>query len=58
MARDNIIITADDKLYNFILQMFASNDFNEKQMMKWGKKAAANKDCASATTYFTEIIKE
>ena len=58
MARDGIVITADDKLHHFILQMFASNCFDEKQMMEWEKKAAANKTWASATTYFKEIIKE
>ena len=38
--------------------MFASNCFDEKQMMDWEKKAAADKMWASATTYFKEIIKD
>ena len=44
LSRDGIVITADDKLYHFILQMFASNYFDEKQMMDWEKKAAADKN--------------
>jgi len=43
LARDNIVITADDKLHHFILQMFGSNCFDEKQMVDWVKKAATNK---------------
>jgi len=38
--------------------MFASNCFDEKQMMKWEKKAATDKTWDSATTYFKEIVKE
>ena len=58
LARDNIVITSDDKLHHFILQMFASNCFDEKQMMEWEKKATADKTWANATTYFKEIIRE
>ena len=38
--------------------MFASNCFDEKQMMDWEKKATADKTWANATTYFKEIIRE
>ena len=58
LARDNIVITADDKLHHFILQMFASNCFDEKQMMEWEKKPTADKNWANATNYFKEIIRE
>jgi len=38
--------------------MFASNCFDEKQMMEWEKKVATDKTWASTTTYFKEIIKK
>jgi len=58
LARDGIVITADKKLHHFILQMFASNCFDEKQMMEWEKKATADKTWANAIIYFKEIIRE
>ena len=38
--------------------MFASNCFDEKQIMEGEKKATAGKTWANATTYFKEIIRE
>ena len=58
LARDDIVITAEDKLQHFILQMFASNCFDEKQMMEWEKKPQADKTWANATDYFKEIVRE
>jgi len=58
LARDGIVITAEDKLQHFILQMYASNCFDEKQMMEWEKKPTADKTWANATNYFKEIIRE
>ena len=58
LARDGIVITAEDKLQHFILQMYASNCFDEKQMMEWEKKAQADKTWANATSYFKDIIRE
>ena len=58
LARDGIVITAEDKLQHFILQMYASNCFDEKQMMEWEKKPTADKTWANATSYFKEIIRE
>ena len=58
LARDGIVITAEDKLQHFILQMYASNCFDEKQMMEWEKKTQADKTWANATSYFRDIIRE
>jgi len=56
LERNQIDVTDTDKLEHFVLQMFGSNIFDEKQMMEWEKKAAPAKTWAAATSYLREIM--
>jgi len=57
LEHNNIAVADKDKLEHFVLQMFGSNLFYEKQMMDREKKAAP-KTWASATIYLKEIVTE
>ena len=51
-----VISSADDKSQHFILQIYVSNCFNEKQLTDWEKKASVNKDWAGTIKYYKDII--
>ena len=52
LLRDGIIILDTDKLHHYILQMYVSNFFDQPLMMKWEKKAAAEKNYANTVSFF------
>jgi hypothetical protein len=54
-----IIISNKDKLQFYLEQIYASNCFNETEMVKWENKPIIVKDnYAQAKTYFENLVKD
>ena len=56
LARQKVIITNDDQLQHYILEMYDSNQFDRKELTDWEKKDEYNKTWDEATEYFEDIV--